>query len=106
VFELKHFDPSVNQNTRAPANYEAAHPKRKRGVLADNDTRGRSGGMLRIDLLRRIDPLIEADNKPSHACCLWYLLVGLASKEYIVWIKNKVPVEYVWCVLALPFLIW
>jgi hypothetical protein len=33
VFELKHFDPSVNQNSRAPANYEAAHPKRR--VLAD-----------------------------------------------------------------------
>jgi hypothetical protein len=38
VFELKHFDPSVNQNTRAPANYEAAHPKRR--VLADYVAKG------------------------------------------------------------------
>jgi hypothetical protein len=36
VFQLKHFDPcSVSQNSRAPSNYEAAHPKRKRGVLAE-----------------------------------------------------------------------
>jgi hypothetical protein len=28
VIELEHFDPSENQNSRAPANYEAAHPKR------------------------------------------------------------------------------
>jgi hypothetical protein len=33
--KFAHFDPSVKQNSRAPANYEAAHPKRKRGVLAD-----------------------------------------------------------------------
>jgi hypothetical protein len=33
VIELKHFDPSSNKNTRAPAKYEAAHPKR--WVLAE-----------------------------------------------------------------------
>jgi hypothetical protein len=36
VIEPQHFDPTVNKNnTRAPAKYEAAHPKRKKGVLAD-----------------------------------------------------------------------